>query len=116
MVQQAEKGAVQQLVINSPKATVVNQTLTTNTGELFAPSRRKSEQFLAVRQTTVPQKQEILDNVLKDTCPLAPLIGKALQIAKELGRTEESRWKTRIPRAAPRLRYRLDINLSLGVP
>lgn len=95
IVQQAGKGAIQQLVINSPNTNVVNQDLTTNTGELFASSHRKHEGIHPVSQTTVPQRQEILDNVLNETSPLAPLIGKTLQIARELGKIEESRWLER---------------------
>jgi hypothetical protein len=95
IVQQAGKGAVQQLVINSPNATVVNQHLTTNAGELFAPSLRKNEKIPLVSQTTVAQRQEILDNVLKETSSIAPLVAKTLQIAKELGKVEESRWLER---------------------
>ncbi len=94
-VQQAEKGTVQQLVINSPNTTVVNQNPTANTGELFASTHRKHERILPASQTTVPQRQEILDQVLNEASPLAPLIGKTLQIAKELGRMEESRWLER---------------------
>lgn len=95
IVQQAGKNAVQQLVINSPNATVFNQNITTNASELFASSRRKHEKIPPVSQTTVAQRQEILDNVLKDSSPLAPLIGKTLQVAKQLGKAEESRWLER---------------------
>lgn len=95
IVQQAGKAAVQQLVINSPNAKVVNQNLTTNAGELFASSHRKHEKIHPVAQTTVAQRQAILDNVLKETSPIAPLVAKALQTAKELGKAEESTWLER---------------------
>jgi hypothetical protein len=95
VVQQTGKGAIQQLVINSPNSTVINRNFTKGTGDLLASGHRKHGKITPVLRSTVRQRQEIIDNVLKETSPLAPLIGRTLQIAKELGKVEESRWLER---------------------
>ena len=91
-VQEAGNNAAQQIVINSPNS--INQNFS-NTRELFAPGRRRDNNTFRNSRTAIPSTQEIIDHVLDNSFDLAPLVGKTLQIARSMGRAEESRWLER---------------------